>query len=478
MNLKNFWFLHGLLAVLELNYLTFRAEYSMNLTSLLVLLVGLAIFSFFFGRRRSYMASSKSGVSLHSLPHYYGFMVALWTALPALVLLFIWLILESSIIHSLWVSQLPAAMQGLSSADLGLLMNKVSLLAKEGTPENIGDADTRQAVENLMGLQNNSVYLKSGLVILVAIGGFIFGLNKISAEFRARNAVEKIIRGILLICSLIAIVTTIGILLSVLFEALQFFRHVPVTEFLFGTVWNPTTEKFGAVPLFAGTLLVAAVALIISVPLGLLSAVYLSEYASQRFRSIAKPVLEILSGIPTVVYGFFAALTVGPFVRDIAQAVGLEGSTESALAAGSVMGVMLIPFISSISDDVMTAVPRSLRDGSYGLGATQSETITKVIFPAALPGIVGGILLAASRAIGETMIVVMAAGLAGNITGNPLEPVTTVTVQIVMALTGDQEFGSPETLVAFALALTLFFSTLLLNIFALNIVKKYREAYD
>ena len=276
--------------------------------------------------------------------------------------------------------------------------------------------------------------------------------------------------------------------MSVLFESARFFGSVPATDFLFGTHWSPQTAiradqvggsgSFGAIPLFIGTLLISFIALVIAVPLGLMSAIYLSEYASQKVRAYVKPALEILAGIPTVVYGFFAALTVAPFIRDVGQSMGLTVASESALAAGLVMGVMIIPFMSSLSDDVINAVPQAMRDGSYGMGATKSETIKQVVLPAALPGIVGAFLLAASRAIGETMIVVMAAGLSANLTINPLEAVTTVTVQIVTLLTGDQEFDSAKTLAAFALGLTLFIVTLILNIVALHIVRKYREQYD
>jgi phosphate transport system permease protein len=292
----------------------------------------------------------------------------------------------------------------------------------------------------------------------------------------------------LAVCASIAVLTTIGIVLSIVYETLRFFAKVPISQFLFGTHWSPqmalsadqvgSSGSFGAVPLFTGTLLVALIAMVVAVPVGLFAAIYLSEYADRRFRAVAKPMLETLAGIPTVVYGFFAALTVGPTLRDMGAMAGLNVSTESALAAGLVMGIMIIPFISSLADDMITAVPRSLRDGSLALGATNSETIRKVVLPAALPGIAGGVLLAVSRAIGETMIVVMAAGLAANLTANPFQAVTTVTVQIVTLLVGDQEFDSPKTLVAFALGLTLFVATLLLNILALQIVRRYREQYD
>jgi phosphate transport system permease protein len=300
--------------------------------------------------------------------------------------------------------------------------------------------------------------------------------------------VEWIVSSLLVASSLIAILTTVGIVLSVLFESFRFFQKIPLTEFLFGLEWSPQTAlradqvgasgAFGAVPLFAGTLLISLIALLVAVPIGLMSAIYLSDYAGPRLRSYAKPVLEVLAGVPTVVYGFFAALTLAPAIRNAGEAVGLTVSSESALAAGLVMGIMIIPFVSSLSDDVINAVPQSLRDGSYALGATRSETIRQVILPAALPGIMGGVLLAASRAIGETMIVVMAAGLSANLTANPLDSVTTVTVQIVTLLVGDQEFDSAKTLAAFALGLLLFLVTLGLNIVALRIVRKYREQYE
>ena len=307
-------------------------------------------------------------------------------------------------------------------------------------------------------------------------------------NFPARDKVEKIIGCVLGVASFIAILTTAGIILSLLFETLRFFNLVPLSEFFFSLEWSPqiairedqvgSSGQFGILPLFTGTLLVTLVAMIIAGPIGLMSAIYMSEYATSRFRATVKPLLEILAGIPTVVYGFFAAITVGPFVRDLGATMGLSLSSESALVAGGVMGIMIIPFVSSLSDDVMNAVPNDLRDGSYALGATQSETIKQVVIPAALPGIISSFLLGISRAIGETMIVVMAAGLAANLTANPLESVTTITVQIVTLLVGDQEFDSAKTLAAFALGLFLFVVTLMLNIFALRVVKKYREAYE
>ena len=317
---------------------------------------------------------------------------------------------------------------------------------------------------------------------------FVSPLSGSSSRRRVQRKVDGLIKMILFLCSVVAVFTTIGIVLSLLFEAMRFFATISPLEFLFGLHWSPQTAlredqvgssgAFGAVPVFAGTLLITVIAMVIAVPIGLMSAIYLAEYATPKFRSWFKPILEILAGVPTVVYGFFAALTVGPIIREIGSYLSLNVASESALAAGLVMGVMIVPFISSLSDDIIHAVPQALRDGSFAMGATKSETVIQVVLPAALPGIVGSILLAVSRAIGETMIVVMAAGLAARLTANPLEAVTTVTVQIVTLLVGDQEFDSPKTLAAFALGLVLFVVTLFLNIIALKVVRKYREKYD
>jgi phosphate transport system permease protein len=326
------------------------------------------------------------------------------------------------------------------------------------------------------------------VALATALAAAYWALMRIRPQLRARNQVERVVEILLTLCSTFAVFITIGIVLSVLFESIRFFQQVPLTDFLFGLKWSPqmairadqagSSGSFGAVPVLTGTFLISGIAMIIAVPFGLMSAIYLSEYAGQKFRATVKPLLEILAGVPTVVYGFFAALVVAPLIRDLGESFGLQVASESALAAGVVMGIMIIPFVSSLSDDVINAVPQSLRDGSYGLGATKSETIKLVIVPAALPGIVGSILLAVSRAIGETMIVVMAAGLAANLTLNPLEAVTTVTVQIVTLLVGDQEFDSPKTLAAFALGMLLFIVTLVLNVIALYVVRTYREEYE
>ncbi|MGD8333740.1 MAG: phosphate ABC transporter permease subunit PstC, partial [Desulfobacterales bacterium] len=425
---------------------------------------------------------------LHSRPTYYGALTALWCGIPALLLFGFWLAFESNIITTLVVADLPEKIRSLPEARLNLVVNDIKNLVSGNIVSGEIDPVMQAAADHYRNLQNISKAALAVVAICFAILGIIIVRAKISKSLRARNAVEQVIKYILITCSTIAIFTTIGIVLSVLYESILFFRIIPITDFLFGVEWSPqmairadqvgSSGAFGAIPVFAGTMLISGIAMCVAVPIGLMSAIYLSEYANRKFRAAAKPLLEILAGVPTVVYGFFAALTVAPFIRDNAAHLGFSVSSESALAAGAVMGIMIIPFVSSLSDDVINAVPQTLRDGAYALGATQSETVKKVILPAALPGIVGGVLLAASRAIGETMIVVMAAGLSANLTLNPFETVTTVTVQIVTLLVGDQEFDSPKTLAAFALGLLLFLSTLVLNIIALHVVRKYREQYE
>ena len=462
----------------------------MQATNILILLIGFGTVAFYLGRGRSLaIAGPLGGIrKLHSLPSYYGMHVALWCALPSVAILGLWMIFDDPIINSLVIGSVAADIIPIDTASYNLLLNKVSNLA-DGILPRTGLSDSLlDAADHMQSLQLISQWALTALSFVISTMGLFWGWSKISAEFRARPVVERIIQNLLLASACVAIFTTLGIVLSVLFESIQFFRSVPIYDFVFGLDWSPQTAiredqvgssgSFGAVPLFVGTLLVSAVAMVIAVPVGLMSAIYLAEYASKNVRNFAKPALEVLAGIPTVVYGFFAALTVAPFLRDLGNSFGVSVSSESALAAGGVMGIMIIPFISSLADDVITAVPQSMRDGSLAMGATQSETIRRVVIPAALPGIVGGIMLAVSRAIGETMIVVMAAGMAANLTANPLDSVTTVTVQIVTLLTGDQEFDSPKTLAAFALGLMLFMVTLMLNIFALHIVKKYREQYE
>ena len=436
------------------------------------------------GQQRA--AGYQGEIRLRSLPRHYGFLTAFWSAVPALILLLAWLSFEPAYLQKQIELSLPVDIMKQSGDVLELYMNNIHLAIANDQASD--DAVVNTAVTAYQQAEQHSRFLVTAAVFVLGLAGIVAGLSRFLLKTHARRRIEGLIKLFLMLCSGVAIVTTIGIVLSVLFEAILFFEAVNVFDFMFGTTWSPQTAirvdqvgssgSFGAIPLFVGTMLISLIAMIIAVPVGLMTAIYLSEYASARFRANAKPALEILAGIPTVVYGFFAALTVAPFIRDLGESIGLSVASESALAAGIVMGVMIIPFVSSLSDDVISAVPQAMRDGSLGLGATQSETIKQVVIPAALPGIVGGVLLAASRAIGETMIVVMAAGLAANLTANPLEAVTTVTVQIVTLLTGDQEFDSPKTLAAFALGLMLFVSTLVLNVIALHIVRKYREHYE
>ncbi len=466
----------------------------MNSPSLIFIILLLSLFSYWYAIQRSVkIAGGITKVKhLTSLPKQFGLLTAFWCGLPALVVLVLWSAFETSVIDSMLVAYLPQSVAKLTSDQLGLHLNDIHIMAAElaegQTILPSVDEIKREAAQYLYQTQQNAAMIKTALAILVSASATIFITSRFSQKYPARVELEKIIAFLLWACSAVALLTTLGIVLSVLFESIQFFHAIPPWEFLFGTEWSPQiamrtdqvagSGAFGAIPLFAGTLLITVIAMFLSVPTGLMIAIYLSQYASPRLRSIAKPMLEILAGVPTVVYGFFAALTVAPLIRDIGSGLGLSVASESALAAGLVMGIMIIPFVSSLSDDAISAVPVSLKEGSLGLGATPSETIKQVLLPAALPGIVGAILLALSRAIGETMIVVMAAGMAANLTANPLESVTTITVQIVTLLTGDQEFDSPKTLAAFALGLMLFVTTLLLNIIALKVVRKYREVYD
>jgi phosphate transport system permease protein len=446
--------------------------------------------AFYFGRRRAFSIAGEAGGvrHLHSRPTYYGVLTALWCVIPALLMFAFWLGFEDKIITNLVIADLPDAIRSLPENRLNLVVNDIRNLVTGNIVAGAVDATMQAAAEHYRTLQSISNAALAVVTLSLGIVGALVVRSRISQTLRARNLVEQIIKYILIACSCIAILTTIGIVLSVLYEALRFFKTIPITDFLFGLDWSPqmairadqvgSSGAFGAIPVFLGTLLISTIAMLVAVPIGLMSAIYLAEYANRRFRDVAKPLLEILAGIPTVVYGFFAAITVAPFIRNTGSVLGLDVSSESALAAGLVMGIMIIPFVSSLSDDVINAVPQALRDGAYSLGATRSETIKQVVLPAALPGIVGSVLLAVSRAIGETMIVVMAAGLAANLTVNPFKTVTTVTVQIVTLLVGDQEFDSPKTLAAFALALVLFIVTLFLNIIALHVVRKYREQYE
>jgi len=452
-------------------------------------------------------------VRLHSRPGYHGVYLALLIIFPALLVIVGWAILEPVWLVSQMRAGLPSDVLSKPASEQNLVVGVIASLSDGWSRLSGGDIDMLRTggdgVQQLLAQKGiflpaapegwmvdiardvaasktTSRMLAAVVAAVAAAGGFFYGWSRLSEKLRARNLVEQIMRLGLMAASAVAILTTVGIVFSVLFESIHFFSFVPITDFLFGTVWDPRFSapgrsgagQFGVLPLLWGTLYISFVALLVAVPVGLMSAIYMSEYASERVRSFAKPMLEILAGIPTIVYGLFALIAFGPFLRDFGQSVGLGISANSVLTAGIVMGVMIIPFVSSLSDDIISAVPQALRDGSYGLGATRSETIRQVVMPAALPGVVGAVLLAASRAIGETMIVVLAAGIAANLTANPLEPVTTMTVKIVSQLTGDLEFNSPQTLVAFALGLTLFIITLGLNVFALHIVRTYREQYD
>ncbi|HEY6125691.1 MAG TPA: phosphate ABC transporter permease subunit PstC [Steroidobacteraceae bacterium] len=462
----------------------------MTPAALLIALTLLSVGAFWIGKSRSLaLVGGTRGVRhLHSLPAHYGLMTAMWCALPALAVIGIWLVFQDAIILRLVVDHLPAGVRDLPANELSLVMNDVRNLIAGNVPASSVNESVRAASAEYIHLRGISRMALTVLVMVMSIAAIIVIRSRITPELRARNRVERVIEWILIGCSTIAVFTTLGIVASVAFEAFRFFAMVSPIDFLFGTTWSPqmairadqvgSSGSFGAVPLFAGTALISFIAMVIAVPIGLFSAIYLAEYAHPKFRTVAKPLLEVLAGVPTVVYGFFAALTIGPALRGWGEGFGLNVASESALAAGFVMGIMIIPFVSSLADDMISAVPQSLRDGAYALGATRSETIKQVVLRAALPGIVGGVLLAVSRAIGETMIVVMAAGLAANLTANPLEAVTTVTVQIVTLLVGDQEFDSPKTLAAFALGLVLFLVTLALNVLALHIVRKYREQYE
>jgi phosphate transport system permease protein len=454
----------------------------------LVAVLVIAVAAGLFARNRA-SGLRGGGARLNSLPNYHAAYVALWAALPALLILAVWAPIQTGLVDQA-VLATPAGQQ-LPAFDMvrDTILTEARDIASGAietgfNPESSAIAPIYAAKNARFGL------IGGGIAILVALACGFFALRRIGADFRARSGVERWVMGLLLAASMIAILTTLGIVLSLLFESLRFFKLVSPTEFLFGTVWSPQTAlradqagssgAFGSIPLFWGTAFIGAIiAMIVAIPLGLMSAIFLTQYAPHKARAWLKPTLEILAGVPTVVYGYFAALTVAPIVRDFGIAIGIESaSSESALAAGLVMGIMIIPFVSSMADDSIAAVPQAMRDGSLALGATKSETIKKVVLPAALPGVVGGVLLAVSRAIGETMIVVMAAGLAANLTANPFASVTTVTTQIVQLLTGDQEFDSAKTLAAFALGLALFVITLILNLIALRVVRKYREAYE
>ncbi len=454
------------------------------IAGLLLVLLGLAYQT---GWTTSRNLATADGVRVHSRPQYHGSLVAIWTLVPVLVILGLWALFGADITRNYTVSLIPTEV--VTSLDQTGLNNAIRRL--QALASGYGVTGELAPYEQEAGNALRSFQFITFLAVLAAaaLAGIIalaFARSQITPRLRARNRVERLITLLLLACSAVAILTTLGIVASLVTEAFRFFTFINPLDFFFGTVWSPkfssTTPgdygQYGLLPLLSGTLMISVIAMLVAVPVGLMTAIYLSQYAPRPVRSVVKPIIEILAGIPTIVYGFFALVTVGPFLRDTGAAIGLNISATSALTAGIVMGIMIIPFISSLSDDILNQVPRTLRDGAYGLGATQSETIRNVLLPAALPGIVGAFLLAISRAIGETMIVVLAAGNSPVLRGTPLEPVSTITVSIVNQLTGDTDFAGPQSLVGFALGLTLFVITLGLNIFALYIVRRFREQYE
>ena len=459
---------------------------SLGIALIVVLLIAAAVGGIAYVRA----ARLRTDGRLHSLPTYHGVHNLLWVLAPALLVLAAWAPMQTRLVDQ----AVLASPEGQALPDFEMQRDTILAEARQIAHREIEagfNPESTGLAPRVLEAESRYASIGGIAAILFALGAAaLLLLRKRDREFRARTSVERWMKGLLIAASLIAIFTTLGIVLSLLFESLRFFQLVPISDFLFGLSWSPqvairadqagSSGAFGSIPLFWGTILIGAIiAMIVAIPIGLMSAIYLTQYAAPKVRSVIKPMLEILAGVPTVVYGYFAALTVAPWVRELGISLGIESaSSESALAAGLVMGIMIIPFVSSMADDSIAAVPQAMSDGSLALGATRSETIRKVLLPAALPGVVGGVLLAVSRAIGETMIVVMAAGLAANLTANPFESVTTVTVQIVQLLTGDQEFDSAKTLAAFALGLVLFLITLALNLIALSVVRKYREAYE
>ncbi|WP_109464549.1 phosphate ABC transporter permease subunit PstC [Albibacillus kandeliae] len=481
-------------------------------------LLVLSIAGYVAGRARAFQSASGDVRQMHSLPGYYGYNVALTSLVPALLVLAVWLLVQPMLIESRVAGMLPAEVipegsnQSLVMSDVRRVAEGLDIAIERGvmTEESASSIRTEftdvrgrlgevgvalgsdvrpevlRAAQAYRSMSSKGSLAMTIVVGLLAIGGLALAFSRTNKDFRARNVVERGVMALLILAACIAILTTIGIVLSMLFETMNFFRLHSWTDFFFGSTWAPNfrgDSDLSILPLLWGTLYISFIALLVAVPIGLFAAIYLSEYASNAVRSVAKPLLEILAGIPTIVYGLFALLTVGPALMKVFGQGGMAGvgwmsGATSVLTAGLVMGIMLIPFVSSLSDDIINSVPQAMRDGSLGLGATQSETVRQVVMPAALPGIVGAILLAASRAIGETMIVVMGAGAVAKFSVNPLESMTTITTRIVSQLTGDTDFASPETLVAFALGLTLFVLTLGLNILALYIVRKYREQYE
>ncbi|MGL4238303.1 phosphate ABC transporter permease subunit PstC [Tabrizicola sp.] len=486
----------------------------MSVLMLFAAIAVLALAAYFLARQRSLASSGGNPRLLHSLPLYYGWYGALAVLMPALGALVVWLIVQPMVIESRISADLPAELvsdatqRELTMADVRRVAGGLDAAVAQGamTEEEAGMIRTEftnvrdklarvgvalgsdvtkevlSAAQDYRELTSWGAAGRTVLILALAVLGLFWGVTRAQKDFRARNQVEKVILGLLIVASSIAILTTVGIVWSMVSETFEFFTKYPIQDFFFSLTWSPNFRggsELGIIPLIWGTLYITLVSMLVSVPIGLFTAIYLAEYASKPVRNWVKPLIEVIAGIPTVVFGIFALVTVGPFLRDyFAEPFGLGNSGSSVMTAGIVIGILNIPFISSLSDDIINAVPQSLRDGSLGLGATKSETVRQVILPAALPGIVGAILMAASRAIGETMIVVMGAGAAAKLDLNPFEAMTTMTVKIVGQLTGDTDFAAPETLVAFALGMTLFVITLGLNIFALWIVRKYREQYE
>ncbi|RMH48251.1 MAG: phosphate ABC transporter permease subunit PstC [Alphaproteobacteria bacterium] len=458
------------------------------MTGYLLLMILLASLAGYMINRQAARAQIRAGARFHSLASFHGAYAVALSGLPALILVLLWLLLQERVLELITMAAIaPEHLAGLAPGELSLVKAEIRAIADGRI---FGDPEPwkREAAAYFLALREIAATALWAVTAAVLAIGLMIARRRVAAAFRARDRVERVVTILMLASAAAAILVTAGILAALLFESIRFFQRVPVADFLFGLNWEPQIPlradqiaaegAFGWVPVFVGTLLITAIAITVAIPIGILSAIYLFEFAAPRTRAIAKPLLEILAGIPTVVYGFFAVLVVAPALRAAGAALGIDIAPNTALAAGGAMGIMLIPFISSFTDDALQAVPRALRDGSLALGATRGETILKVLFPAALPGIVGGILLAVSRAIGETMIVVMAAGLIATLTLNPLDSVTTVTVQIVTLLIGDTEFDNPKTLAAFALGLVLFLVTLALNVVALGVVRRYRELYD
>lgn len=459
----------------------------MTSAAIFVIIMIIGLIGFAVARQKIIVEVDGNIGHLHSLPRHYGYYAAAWALIPGLLVLIFWLSFGTMILEELIVASLPVDIKLQYEKEITLLLSRIRLIVDNSVHQEV-NPDILAAAERFKRLYSVGIWATFFLTLAVCLAGVAFALGRTKPAFRARSRFERIMLLGLMASSVIAVITTIGIVASLLFESVRFFSEVSIFDFAFGLEWSPQTAlradqigasgAFGAVPLFAGTLLVTFVAMVVAGPIGLMSAIYLTQYASPVMRAVAKPLLEILAGVPTVVYGFFAALTISPLFQNIGEFLSIDIASESALAAGFVMGIMIIPFVSSLTDDAITAVPQSIQDGSTALGATRTETIIKVVLPAALPGIVGAFLLAISRAVGETMIVVMAAGLQPNLTANPFEAVTTVTVQIVTLLTGDQEFDSTKTLSAFALGLALFVTTLMFNALALRLVRRYRQVYE